>query len=81
MDGRRFIETVFASQEAQPITQVVMNLPQDAAEFLGMRRRIRLLVFFQLFHLLQPYVGSSLCVCYFLFSPWEYHSLSSTTII
>lgn len=51
MDGRRFIETVFASQEAQPITQVVMNLPQDAAEFLGMQRRIRLLVFFQLFHL------------------------------
>ncbi|KAL1537770.1 tRNA (guanine(37)-N(1))-methyltransferase [Salvia divinorum] len=34
MDGRRFIETVFACQKAQPITQVVMNLPQDAAEFL-----------------------------------------------
>ncbi|XP_057766571.1 tRNA (guanine(37)-N1)-methyltransferase 1-like [Salvia miltiorrhiza] len=33
MDGRRFIETVFRCQKA-PITQVVMNLPQDAAEFL-----------------------------------------------
>lgn len=35
MDGRRFIETVFACQKARPITQVVMNLPQDAAEYLG----------------------------------------------
>ncbi|KAH6767964.1 Met-10+ like family protein [Perilla frutescens var. frutescens] len=34
MDGRRFIEAVFANQETQPITQVVMNLPRDAAEFL-----------------------------------------------
>ncbi|KAL6529756.1 hypothetical protein OROGR_015379 [Orobanche gracilis] len=34
MDGRRFIETVFASHRAKYITQVVMNLPKDAAEFL-----------------------------------------------
>ncbi|KAL0443469.1 UNVERIFIED_CONTAM: tRNA (guanine(37)-N1)-methyltransferase 1 [Sesamum latifolium] len=35
MDGRRFIETVFASERTQCITQVVMHLPKDAAEFLG----------------------------------------------
>ncbi|KAH7842062.1 hypothetical protein Vadar_001065 [Vaccinium darrowii] len=34
MDGRRFIDTVFASQKSQSITQVVMNLPNDAAEYL-----------------------------------------------
>lgn len=34
MDGRRFIETVLANDRAFPITQVVMNLPKDAAEFL-----------------------------------------------
>lgn len=36
MDGRRFIDAMFASNKAQSITQVVMNLPKDAAEFLGM---------------------------------------------
>lgn len=35
MDGRRFIDAVFANQTARPITQVVMNLPNDAAEYLG----------------------------------------------
>lgn len=35
MDGRRFIDSIFASEKARPITQVVMNLPNDAAEFLG----------------------------------------------
>ncbi|GAY52544.1 hypothetical protein CUMW_142650 [Citrus unshiu] len=36
MDGRRFIDAMFASQKAHKITQVVMNLPNDATEFLGM---------------------------------------------
>lgn len=36
MDGRRFIEYVFKRQKSDPITQVVMNLPHDAVEFLGM---------------------------------------------
>ncbi|KAI3457526.1 hypothetical protein Pfo_014189 [Paulownia fortunei] len=40
MDGRRFIETVFASQRAQSISQVVMNLPKDAAEFLDAFRGV-----------------------------------------
>ncbi|KAG8386246.1 hypothetical protein BUALT_Bualt03G0129000 [Buddleja alternifolia] len=40
MDGRRFIETVFANQRVQSITQVVMNLPKDAAEFLDAFRGI-----------------------------------------
>ncbi|KAL2523608.1 tRNA (guanine(37)-N1)-methyltransferase 2 [Abeliophyllum distichum] len=31
MDGRRFIEAIFASQRAQSITQVVMNLPNDCS--------------------------------------------------
>ncbi|CAL5421044.1 unnamed protein product [Camellia sinensis] len=31
----RFIDAMFASQKAQSITQVVMNLPNDAAEYLG----------------------------------------------
>lgn len=35
MDGRRFIRAMFAGDKAQPITQVVMNLPNEAAEFLG----------------------------------------------
>jgi len=35
MDGRRFIKAMFASDKAHSITQVVMNLPNDAAEFLG----------------------------------------------
>ncbi|CAK9160174.1 unnamed protein product [Ilex paraguariensis] len=34
MDGRRFIDAIFASQKAEFITQVVMNLPNDAAEYL-----------------------------------------------
>ncbi|XP_038686258.1 tRNA (guanine(37)-N1)-methyltransferase 1 isoform X2 [Tripterygium wilfordii] len=34
MDGRRFIHAMFASEKAQSITQVVMNLPNDAAESL-----------------------------------------------
>lgn len=35
MDGRRFIKAMFASDKASSITQVVMNLPNEAAEFLG----------------------------------------------
>lgn len=35
MDGRRFVDSVFASSKARSITQVVMNLPNDAAEYLG----------------------------------------------
>ncbi|KAI7748409.1 hypothetical protein M8C21_007566 [Ambrosia artemisiifolia] len=34
MDGRRFIDAIFKSQSTRPITQVVMNLPKDAAEYL-----------------------------------------------
>ncbi|KAM0952393.1 putative tRNA (guanine(37)-N(1))-methyltransferase [Dioscorea sansibarensis] len=40
MDGRRFISTVFAGQNCYPITQVVMNLPNDAVEFLEVFRGI-----------------------------------------
>ncbi|GMP52799.1 hypothetical protein CsSME_00018489 [Camellia sinensis var. sinensis] len=40
MDGRRFIDAMFASQKAQSITQVVMNLPNDAAEYLDVFRGI-----------------------------------------
>lgn len=36
MDGRRFISAVFSSEKAQTITQVVMNLPNDASEYLGL---------------------------------------------
>lgn len=36
MDGRRFIDALFSNQNNYSITQVVMNLPNDAAEFLGM---------------------------------------------
>lgn len=35
MDGRRFINAMFASDKAKSITHVVMNLPNDAAEYLG----------------------------------------------
>jgi len=35
MDGRRFIKAMFASDKAHSITQVVINLSMDAAEFLG----------------------------------------------
>ncbi|CAH1449881.1 unnamed protein product [Lactuca virosa] len=34
MDGRRFIDAIFKSQSSRAITQVVMNLPKDAAEYL-----------------------------------------------
>ncbi|KAI5412074.1 tRNA (guanine(37)-N1)-methyltransferase 1 isoform X1 [Lathyrus oleraceus] len=40
MDGRRFIKAMFASNKAHSITQVVMNLPNDAAEFLDAFRGI-----------------------------------------
>lgn len=40
MDGRRFIQAIFASEKAKCITQVVMNLPNDAAEFLDAFRGI-----------------------------------------
>lgn len=36
MEGRRFISAIFASEKAPKITQVVMNLPNDAAEYLGL---------------------------------------------
>ncbi|KNA25658.1 hypothetical protein SOVF_004600 [Spinacia oleracea] len=39
MDGRRFIEAIFSS-ESHSVTQVVMNLPNDAAEFLDAFRGI-----------------------------------------
>ncbi|CAA7025271.1 unnamed protein product [Microthlaspi erraticum] len=34
MDGRRFITSMFSSEKGRKITQVVMNLPKDAAESL-----------------------------------------------
>lgn len=40
MDGRRFIQAMFSSEKARSITQVVMNLPKDAAEFLDAFRGI-----------------------------------------
>ncbi|KAI6690434.1 hypothetical protein NL676_027262 [Syzygium grande] len=40
MDGRRFIKSLFASEKALSITQVVLNLPNDAAEFLDAFRGI-----------------------------------------
>ncbi|XP_040988139.1 tRNA (guanine(37)-N1)-methyltransferase 1 isoform X3 [Juglans microcarpa x Juglans regia] len=40
MDGRRFIRAIFASEKAKGITQVVMNLPNDAAEYLDAFRGI-----------------------------------------
>ncbi|CAN6457814.1 unnamed protein product [Victoria cruziana] len=40
MDGGRFIETVFALRRPERITQVVMNLPKDAAEYLDAFRGI-----------------------------------------
>ncbi|KAJ3698881.1 hypothetical protein LUZ61_002586 [Rhynchospora tenuis] len=40
MDGRRFVSAIFSSQQILPITQVVMNLPNDAAEFLDVFRGI-----------------------------------------
>ncbi|KAL5548081.1 hypothetical protein UlMin_003312 [Ulmus minor] len=40
MDGRRFIMAMFSSEKAQSITQVVMNLPNDASEYLDAFRGI-----------------------------------------
>ncbi|KAF4392693.1 hypothetical protein G4B88_029432 [Cannabis sativa] len=40
MDGRRFIVSLFTSEKAPSITQVVMNLPNDAVEFLDAFRGI-----------------------------------------
>ncbi|WCJ39576.1 tRNA (guanine(37)-N1)-methyltransferase 1 [Euphorbia peplus] len=40
MDGRRFINAMFSSDKGQTITQVVMNLPNDAAEYLDAFRGI-----------------------------------------
>lgn len=40
MDGRRFIKSLFASEKALSITQVVMNLPNGAAEYLDAFRGI-----------------------------------------
>ncbi|XP_029128676.1 tRNA (guanine(37)-N1)-methyltransferase 1 [Cajanus cajan] len=40
MDGRRFIKAMYASDVSQSITQVVMNLPSEAAEFLDAFRGI-----------------------------------------
>ncbi|KAK6934344.1 SAM-dependent methyltransferase TRM5/TYW2-type [Dillenia turbinata] len=40
MDGRRFIDAIFSSQKVKFITQIVMNLPKDAAEFLDVFRGI-----------------------------------------
>ncbi|CAM8876288.1 hypothetical protein QQ045_019750 [Rhodiola kirilowii] len=40
MDGRRFIHAMFTSSKAGSITQVVMNLPGDAAEFLDVFKGI-----------------------------------------
>ncbi|KAL6842794.1 hypothetical protein ACP4OV_027638 [Aristida adscensionis] len=34
MDARRFISAIYSSQHVHHVTQVVMNLPKDAAEFL-----------------------------------------------
>ncbi|XP_019183341.1 PREDICTED: tRNA (guanine(37)-N1)-methyltransferase 1 isoform X1 [Ipomoea nil] len=38
MDGRRFIGTIFSSKKTRTITQVVMNLPNDAVDFLDVFR-------------------------------------------
>ncbi|CAN8273697.1 unnamed protein product [Cochlearia groenlandica] len=40
MDGRRFIKAMFASEKGQKVTQVVMNLPKDAAEYLDAFRGV-----------------------------------------
>ncbi|XP_059661575.1 tRNA (guanine(37)-N1)-methyltransferase 1 [Cornus florida] len=40
MDARRFIDALFASEKAQSITQVVMNLPNDAVDYLDAFRGI-----------------------------------------
>ncbi|KAK8452808.1 hypothetical protein SEVIR_5G177510v4 [Setaria viridis] len=40
MDARRFISAIYSSQHVHPVTQIVMNLPNDAAEFLDVFRGI-----------------------------------------
>ncbi|CAH2077791.1 unnamed protein product, partial [Thlaspi arvense] len=40
MDGRRFIKAMFSSDKGQKVTQVVMNLPKDAAECLDAFRGV-----------------------------------------
>ncbi|GAV74443.1 Met_10 domain-containing protein [Cephalotus follicularis] len=40
MDGRRFINAMFTSEKAQSITHVIMNLPNDAAEYLDAFRGV-----------------------------------------
>jgi tRNA (guanine37-N1)-methyltransferase len=40
MDARRFISSIYSSQHVHPVTQIVMNLPNDAAEFLDVFRGI-----------------------------------------
>ncbi|KAM7251213.1 hypothetical protein ACFE04_023096 [Oxalis oulophora] len=40
MDGRRFINAMLTSNKVKPITHVIINLPNDAAEFLDAFRGI-----------------------------------------
>ncbi|CAO2184512.1 unnamed protein product [Urochloa humidicola] len=40
MDARRFISAIYSSQLVHPVTQIVMNLPNDAAEFLDVFKGI-----------------------------------------
>ncbi|KAG7545986.1 S-adenosyl-L-methionine-dependent methyltransferase [Arabidopsis suecica] len=40
MDGRRFIKAMFSSEKGRKVTQVVMNLPKDAAESLDAFRGV-----------------------------------------
>ncbi|XVE50430.1 hypothetical protein DITRI_Ditri01bG0161700 [Diplodiscus trichospermus] len=40
IDGRRFINAMFSSEKVHSITHVVMNLPNDAAEFLDAFRGV-----------------------------------------
>ncbi|KAG2597304.1 tRNA (guanine(37)-N1)-methyltransferase 1-like [Panicum virgatum] len=40
MDARRFVSSIYSSQHVHPVTQIVMNLPNDAAEFLDVFRGI-----------------------------------------
>jgi len=40
MDARRFVSSIYSSQHVHPVTQIVMNLPNDAADFLDVFRGI-----------------------------------------
>ncbi|XP_062211338.1 tRNA (guanine(37)-N1)-methyltransferase 1-like isoform X2 [Phragmites australis] len=40
MDARRFISAIYSSRHVHRVTQIVMNLPNDAAEFLDVFRGI-----------------------------------------